>query len=287
MSDDHDREENGRNGEEAPPAPAATEGETQNAAAPEDVAASDKQEMKLYVGNLSYDSDERSLRDLFSPFGDITDVFLPMDRNSGRPRGFAFVTFADAENAKAAIEKTDGVELDGRTLKVNESRPKGSSAAPIPTGPECKLYVGGLGDYDDADGLREHFSKFGDVIDSFVPKSRETGRGRGFAFVTMKTADAEQAMKELHDSDFNGATLIVNVSRPKRQDRDFGGRGGGHGGRGGGYGGRGGYDDRRGGYDDRRGGYDDRRGGYDDRRGGHDDRRGGYDDRRGGYDDRY
>ena len=82
---------------------------------------------KLYVGNMSFNTNEEALRAAFSQFGTLTDVYIANDRETGRPRGFAFVTFSTAEEAKVAIEKMNGVDLDGRQLTVNEARPKESS----------------------------------------------------------------------------------------------------------------------------------------------------------------
>lgn len=82
---------------------------------------------KLYVGNLSFSTSEESLRGTFGQFGAVTDVHLASDRMTGRPRGFAFVTFSTAEEAKAATEKLNGVDLDGRQITVNEARPKEES----------------------------------------------------------------------------------------------------------------------------------------------------------------
>ena len=79
---------------------------------------------KLYVGNMSFKTSEADLRDAFGQFGTITDIYIASDRETGRPRGFAFVTFATEEEAKAAIEKMNGVDLDGRQLTVNEAKPK-------------------------------------------------------------------------------------------------------------------------------------------------------------------
>jgi len=79
---------------------------------------------KLYIGNLSFNTTEDGLRNAFGPFGDITDVYVAMDRETGRPRGFAFITFSKAEEAQAAIAKLDGTDLDGRALKVSEAKPK-------------------------------------------------------------------------------------------------------------------------------------------------------------------
>jgi cold-inducible RNA-binding protein len=79
---------------------------------------------KLYVGNLAFATTEAELRTHFSQFGNVTDVFLAVDKMSGRSRGFGFVTMSTPEEAKVAIEKTNGVDLGGRALQVNEARPK-------------------------------------------------------------------------------------------------------------------------------------------------------------------
>src|SRR5574340_691863 len=70
---------------------------------------------------MSFDTTKEELEALFSPLGEISEIVLPTDRDSGRPRGFAFVTFATAESAAQAIQKLDGAELGGRNLRVNEA----------------------------------------------------------------------------------------------------------------------------------------------------------------------
>jgi RNA recognition motif-containing protein len=78
---------------------------------------------RLYVGNLSYDSTEESLRAAFSQDGrNVTEVHVMTDRESGRPRGFGFIEMASEADARAAIQALDGVELDGRNVKVNEAQ---------------------------------------------------------------------------------------------------------------------------------------------------------------------
>ena len=79
---------------------------------------------KLYVGNMSFQTSEAVLRDTFGQFGAVTEVYIANDRETGRPRGFAFVTFSNAEEAKLATEKLNGFDLDGRQITVNEARPK-------------------------------------------------------------------------------------------------------------------------------------------------------------------
>lgn len=78
--------------------------------------------MRLYIGNLSWGTSEEILRDTFSEFGELDDVKVVTDRETGRSRGFGFITFSDKNDALDAIEKMDGTELDGRPLKVNEAR---------------------------------------------------------------------------------------------------------------------------------------------------------------------
>ncbi len=82
---------------------------------------------KLYVGNLSFQTTEAELRDAFGQFGTVTDVYIASDRETGRPRGFAFVTFNTEEESKLATEKMNGVDIGGRQITVNEAKPKDST----------------------------------------------------------------------------------------------------------------------------------------------------------------
>jgi len=79
---------------------------------------------KLFVGNLSFNTTENDLHDAFAAHGTVVEANLMMDRVSNRPRGFAFVTMASPEEAQKAIDALNGKELDGRSLTVNEARPK-------------------------------------------------------------------------------------------------------------------------------------------------------------------
>ncbi len=79
--------------------------------------------MKLYVGNLNFRTTQESLEGLFSNYGEVQEVAIITDRETGRPRGFAFVTMND-EGGKEAIEALNGQEFEGRTLNINEARPR-------------------------------------------------------------------------------------------------------------------------------------------------------------------
>jgi cold-inducible RNA-binding protein len=79
---------------------------------------------KLYVGNLSYDTTESTLESLFAQAGEVVDAAVVTDRYTGRSRGFGFVEMTDETAAAAAIEQLNGKELDGRTIRVAEARPR-------------------------------------------------------------------------------------------------------------------------------------------------------------------
>jgi cold-inducible RNA-binding protein len=79
---------------------------------------------KLYVGNLSFQTTQQDLEALFGELGTVESVSMVTDRDTGQPRGFAFVEMASNSEAQAAIQALDGKDVDGRALKVNEARPK-------------------------------------------------------------------------------------------------------------------------------------------------------------------
>ena len=79
---------------------------------------------KLFVGSLSWDTNSQGLEEAFSPFGPISEAIVISDRETGRSRGFGFVTFENAEDAENAVKEMDGKELDGRTIRVNEAHDK-------------------------------------------------------------------------------------------------------------------------------------------------------------------
>ncbi|HET6928701.1 MAG TPA: RNA-binding protein [Candidatus Acidoferrum sp.] len=97
----------------------------------------------LFVGNLSFQTTESELNDLFKPFGQVGRVNLVKDRETGRARGFAFVEMPNDDEAAKAIAGLDGKQVGGRNLKVNEARPKEATRAPR---------------FDNRGGNRERFS---------------------------------------------------------------------------------------------------------------------------------
>ena len=88
----------------------------------------------LFVGNMSFQTSESQLQELFKPFGQVTRIHVAMDRETGQARGFAFVEMPSDEEAAKAIAGLDGKEVNGRNLKVNEARPKERSSGPRSSG---------------------------------------------------------------------------------------------------------------------------------------------------------
>ncbi|MBT4291288.1 MAG: RNA-binding protein [bacterium] len=80
--------------------------------------------LKIYVGNLNFRSTEETVTELFSAFGAVEEVALITDRDTGRPRGFGFVTMTNDDEAKKAIEELNGKDFEGRDLNINEARPR-------------------------------------------------------------------------------------------------------------------------------------------------------------------
>ncbi len=83
--------------------------------------------MNIYIGNMSFDTTEDQLRQAFEGFGEVTTVNVIKDRDSGEPRGFAFVEMSSKDEAISAISGLNGQDLNGRALNVNEARPRADS----------------------------------------------------------------------------------------------------------------------------------------------------------------
>jgi RNA recognition motif-containing protein len=86
--------------------------------------------MEIYVGNLAYTATEHEVRQLFEPYGTVERVHIPQDRETGRPRGFGFVTMPNGTEAQAAITGLQGATLGGRAVSVNEARQREERGGP-------------------------------------------------------------------------------------------------------------------------------------------------------------
>ena len=104
--------------------------------------------MSIFVGNLPFRAEQEDIIELFAAHGEVTNCALPLERDTGRKRGFAFIEMADEAMETAAIDALQGVELMGRPLRINKAEPRGSA-------PRRGGYGGGQGsDYDDGRSRR-------------------------------------------------------------------------------------------------------------------------------------
>eukprot|EP01018_Ginkgo_biloba_P018348 Gb_05747 [translate_table: standard] len=191
---------------------------------------------KVYVGNLPFDIDSEGLAKIFEESGIVEMSEVIYDRATGRSRGFAFVTMSTVEEAEAAIEKFNNSQIGGRYLRVNFPEvPRGGDPSRLARGPRGpsdgnfvdsphKVYAGNLAWSVTSETLREAFSEKGNVLGARVVLDRETGRSRGFGFVSFSSqAEVEAAVSEMDGMELEGREIRVNVAMNRRtEDRSYG-----------------------------------------------------------------
>ncbi|XP_010442501.1 PREDICTED: RNA-binding protein CP31B, chloroplastic [Camelina sativa] len=180
------------------------------------------EEAKLFVGNLPYDVDSQALAMLFEQAGTVEISEVIYNRDTDQSRGFGFVTMSTVEEAEKAVAKFNRYEVNGRLLTVNIAAPKGSRPERQPRvydDAAFRIYVGNLPWDVDNGRLEQVFSEHGKVVDARVVYDRETGRSRGFGFVTMSNeTELNDAIAALDGQNLEGRAIKVNVAaeRPRR-----------------------------------------------------------------------
>lgn len=208
-----------------------SEGEETVATAVGDAAAEEEEETaeftqppedaKIFIGNLPYDVDSEGLAKLFEEAGVVEIAEVIYNRETDQSRGFGFVTMSTVEEAEKAVEMFNSYQINGRSLTVNKAAPRGTQTvrAPREFGPSYRVYVGNLPwDFDNAQ-LEQIFSEHGKVVNARVVIDRDSGRSRGFGFVTMSSeSEMNDAIESLDGQSFGGRPLRVNVAedRPRR-----------------------------------------------------------------------
>ncbi|XP_038687252.1 RNA-binding protein CP29B, chloroplastic-like [Tripterygium wilfordii] len=209
----------------------------------EEDGASFAPDLKLFVGNLPFSVESSDLAGLFGSAGTVEMVEVIYDKNTGRSRGFGFVTMSSAEEAEAAAQQFNGYEFEGRALRVNAGPPPpkessfrgsrfGGGGASFGVGggsfgaggatfhPANRLYVGNLPWGIDDLALQNLFSEQGKVVEARVVYDRDSGRSRGFGFVTYSSSEeVDNAIEYLNGAELSGRSIIVSVaeSKPRRQ----------------------------------------------------------------------
>lgn len=178
------------------------------------------EEAKLYVGNLPFDVDSEKLADLFNQAGIVEIAEVIYNRETDQSRGFGFVTMSTVEEAEKAVEQFHQYDLSGRLLTVNKAAPRGTRPERTRVNESSfRIYVGNLPWQVDDVRLEQVFSEHGKVVNARVVYDRETGRSRGFGFVTMSTEiEVNDAIAALDGQSLDGRSIRVNVAeqRPRR-----------------------------------------------------------------------
>ncbi|CAI9777298.1 unnamed protein product [Fraxinus pennsylvanica] len=187
----------------------------------EDSISEPPEEAKLFVGNLPYDVDSEQLAQLFDQAGVVEIVEVIYNRETDQSRGFGFVTMSTVEEAEKAVEMFNSYDINGRLLTVNKAAPRGSRPERTPRAfePSFRVYVGNLPWQVDKARLEQVFSEHGKVVDAKVVFDRESGRSRGFGFVTMSSeTELNDAIAALDGQNLDGRAIRVNVAeeRPRR-----------------------------------------------------------------------
>lgn len=181
----------------------------------------------VYTKNLAPSlCSEEKIRELFSPYGEITSVYVPVDENEV-PKGFAFINFAKPECAAKAVEELNGKEFDGKSLYVGRAQKKAEREAELRRKAESKraeilrkyqgvnLYVRNLPDDMDEEGLRKEFSPFGTLTSCRVMRD-DKGISRGFGFVCFSTPEeATKAVTEMNGKMMGKKPLYVCLAQRK------------------------------------------------------------------------
>ena len=200
--------------------------EEQKPAAPKSAPAqaTGDEPREVFVGNLSFKSDENSIREYLTFYGEVTKVKVLSDQQ-GRSKGVAFVEFADHTSAQKCV--TEGGSLDGRDLKINFSNQKPAGARAVVTDPSAEgsdtLFCGNLKFEATEDDLRALFETVGEVRDIRIAKD-ESGSSRGFAHIQYMSPDDAKEALSLNGQMVNGRPVRLDLSAPKKPGFGGGGR---------------------------------------------------------------
>ncbi|TYJ10450.1 hypothetical protein E1A91_A11G208700v1 [Gossypium mustelinum] len=170
-------------------------------------------ERKLVVLGIPWEVDTEGLREYMSKYGDLEDCIVMKERTTGRSRGFGYVTFASADDAKNVLS----IEhfLGERMLEVKIATPKEEMRAPIKK--VTRIFVARIPPSVDESTFRRHFEEYGEITDLYMPKDQVSKAHRGIGFITFASAESvENLMADAHE--LGGSTVVVDRATPKEDD---------------------------------------------------------------------
>ncbi|KAL6512858.1 hypothetical protein OROHE_019648 [Orobanche hederae] len=167
---------------------------------------------KIFIGGLARETTSAQFIKHFGKYGQITDSVIMKDRLTGQPRGFGFVTYAEASVVDRVIEDTH--IINGKQVEIKRTIPRGANSKDYKT---KKIFVGGIPTSVGEDELRDFFSNFGEVKEQQIMKDHSSGRPRGFGFIVF---ESEQSVDDLlangNRLDFAGTQVEIKKAEPKK-----------------------------------------------------------------------
>uniref|UniRef100_A0A452GR59 RRM domain-containing protein n=1 Tax=Gopherus agassizii TaxID=38772 RepID=A0A452GR59_9SAUR len=187
-----------------------------------EAAAPQREEWKMFIGGLSWDTTKKDLKDYFSKFGEVVDCTLKLDPITGRSRGFGFVLFKESESVDKVMDQKEH-KLNGKVID-----PKRAKAMKTKE-PVKKIFVGGLSPDTPEEKIREYFGGFGEVESIELPMDNKTNKRRGFCFITFKDEEPVKKImeKKYHNVGLSKCEIKVAMSKEQyQQQQQWGSRGG-------------------------------------------------------------
>ncbi|KAL5712824.1 hypothetical protein ACHQM5_014953 [Ranunculus cassubicifolius] len=170
---------------------------------------------KIFIGGLSKDATLAAFKEYFERYGEITDSVIMKDRNTGHPRGFGFVTYADPSVVDKVIEETH--VINGKQVEIKRTIPKGTVQSKDKDLKTKKIFVGGIPTMTTEDEFKNFFSKFGKVVEHQIVLDHATQRSRGFGFIVY---DNEQVVDDMlvngNKIDMDGSQVEIKRAEPKK-----------------------------------------------------------------------
>ncbi|KAK9235458.1 hypothetical protein V1525DRAFT_348295 [Lipomyces kononenkoae] len=170
-----------------------------------------KEDGKMFIGGLNWDTTDESLFKYFSQFGEVTECQIMRDATTGRSRGFAFLTFKDSKCVNTVMVKEH--ILDGKIIDPKRAIPKDEQEK------TSKIFVGGVAPHVTEAEFRSAFSRFGRILDSSLMIDKDTGRSRGFGFITFESDSGVDNTLANCPLTIGGKMVEVKKAQPRGRDK--------------------------------------------------------------------
>ncbi|KAL3648748.1 nuclear ribonucleoprotein 1 [Castilleja foliolosa] len=193
----------------------------------------DSDQGKLFIGGISWETDEEKLKSYFQGYGEVLQVVVMRDKITGRPRGFGFVVFADPSVLDSVVQ--DSHVIDGRTVEAKKALSRDEQVSKVGNsggsrnfvgGGDArtkKIFVGGLPPTLNEDGFRQYFEAYGMVTDVVIMYDQQTNRHRGFGFISFDSEEAVDRVLHKTFHELSGKKVEVKRATPKDSNSSGGG----------------------------------------------------------------